>query len=77
MFRFSKKIQLLLFTAVLALLTVTPAYSQRTLQFSGYEWEVRPNESRGGPGPNRWSAENVWLDAEGKLHLKLTHRDGK
>lgn len=32
-----------------------------TLQFSGYTWEVRSGE--GGPGPNHWSAQNVWVDA--------------
>lgn len=43
------------------------------IKFGGYTWTVRSGE--GGPGPNRWSERNVWLDAAGNLHLKLA-RDG-
>lgn len=46
-----------------------------TLQFSGYTWEVRSGE--GGPGPNHWSAQNVWVDAQGDLHLKLSPVKGQ
>lgn len=46
-----------------------------TLQFSGYTWEVRSGE--GGPGPNHWSAQNVWVDAQGDLHLKLSTVKGQ
>jgi hypothetical protein len=45
-----------------------------TLQFSGYTWEVR--QGGGGPGPNHWDARNVWVDANGALHLLVTQRDG-
>ena len=45
-----------------------------TLRWSGYEWNVR--SSRGvsqGPGPNFFSdtAENVFVDDSGDLHLKI------
>lgn len=42
-----------------------------TIQFSGYTWEVKSGDGLG-PGPNNWSASNVWVDANGYLHLKIT-----
>jgi hypothetical protein len=32
-----------------------------------------------GPGPNYFSdsPENVWVDSRGRLHLKVTHREGR
>jgi hypothetical protein len=47
----------------------------KEIQFGGYTWTVR--SGRGGPGPNAWDAENVWLDASTNLHLKISQRDGK
>jgi hypothetical protein len=49
--------------------------SAKDLQFSGYTWTVR--SGHGGPGPNAWEEENVWLDQSTNLHLKLSQRDGK
>lgn len=46
-------------------------YGPKTLRFCGYDWEVRPAGS-GGPGPNRWDPNNVWVDRFGNLHLKIT-----
>jgi Glycosyl hydrolases family 16 len=43
----------------------------KIINFSGYEWVVRP-KGRGGPRDNNWSDDNVWLDEAG-LHLKITH----
>ena len=43
-----------------------------TIQFSGYTWNVK-NGAHLGPGPNYWSRNNVWVDANGFLHLKITH----
>jgi hypothetical protein len=42
-----------------------------TIHFSNYDWQVR--SGTGGPGPNIWDDTNAWLDAEGSLHLKITH----
>ena len=28
--------------------------------------------TREGPGPNNWDENNVWVDQDGYLHLKLT-----
>lgn len=65
--------QLWLAAGVLVALTV-PAKSKE-IQFGGYTWSVRAG--RGGPGPNSWAENNVWLDASTNLHLKICLRDGK
>lgn len=55
------------------------AQSMRTISFSGFEWYVRDsNNSKVGPGGNKFSNsnDNVWLDNEGKLHLKLVFKNG-
>jgi hypothetical protein len=49
-----------------------PAGGERIIQFSGYEWIVRDG-GFSGPGPNKWSGSNVWLDDDSNLHLKITH----
>lgn len=48
------------------------AATEKTIQFSGLTWVVRANAASGGPGPNSWSADNAWVDPQGKLHLTLT-----
>jgi hypothetical protein len=53
---------------------------QRRIEFAGRTWIVK---STGGvpfgPGPNSWSdaSDNVWVDALGQLHLRITQRDGR
>ncbi len=42
-----------------------------TISFSGYTWNVKAPAEPQGPGPNVWSAANVYVDNEGSLHLKL------
>jgi hypothetical protein len=48
----------------------------RTIDFAGYKWDIK--SGYGGPGPNYWSdsEDNVWVDSEGRLHLKITNRSG-
>jgi hypothetical protein len=47
-----------------------------TLQFSGYEWNVRASPSgRGGYNPH--DPANAGVDATGALHLRLTGEPGK
>jgi hypothetical protein len=53
-----------------AALAVVPVHA-KTLNFGGHTWTVR--SGGGGPGPNSWDANNVWLDSSGALHLKITH----
>jgi hypothetical protein len=43
-----------------------------TINFGGYTWKVKnENETKKGPGPNYYNKENVSVDNEGRLHLKL------
>jgi hypothetical protein len=51
----------------------------RRVSFSGYDWWVKTSSSPVGPGPNYFSnsASNVWVDAAGQLHLRLTNRSGQ
>jgi hypothetical protein len=51
---------------------VNPA--ARQFQFSDYGWWVKAGAGLSGPGPNYFSdsTNNVWVDAQGLLHLKIT-----
>ncbi|HYM11715.1 MAG TPA: hypothetical protein VEU62_13350 [Bryobacterales bacterium] len=51
----------------------------RSIGFSGYTWYVKTSSGRVGPGPNYFSdsSNNVWVDAQGQLHLKITHSGRK
>ncbi|MBN2861611.1 MAG: glycoside hydrolase family 16 protein [Bacteroidales bacterium] len=52
----------------------------RTISFSGFQWTVDGSgSSRKNPGGNYFSCseENVRVDKEGNLHLKITKRNGK
>jgi hypothetical protein len=57
---------------------LTPETSRRrqlrTVEFSGYTWQVKSSVGRVGPGPNYFSdsPDNVWVDSSGRLHLKLS-----
>jgi hypothetical protein len=59
--------------ACVALALAWPAAA--AVSFAGYEWQVR--DGTGGPGPNTFSAQNVSVDAEGHLHLRIVKRQGK
>jgi len=50
----------------------------RTISFSGYEWWVKASFESVGPGPCIFSdsAENVWVDTLGQLHMKITNKGG-
>jgi hypothetical protein len=57
------------------LFLASPIFLQAAdIQFGGYTWTVRAGH--GGPGPNTWDPNNVWLDAATNLHLKISRRDG-
>jgi hypothetical protein len=43
---------------------------RHTLQFSGYEWQVRAAPSDRG-GVNEYDPANAWTDAQGALHLRI------
>ncbi len=59
----------LFFTLVITFSQI--AYSQRIVEFAGRSWEVK--SGFGGPGPNYWSdsEQSVWVDDQGRLHLRL------
>jgi len=51
----------------------------KRIAFSGYNWRIKASASKLGPGPNYFSdsEENVWVDPQGWLHLKIAQRDDK
>jgi len=51
-----------------------------TILFSGYKWLVKESNGKQiGPGDNYFSGsgENVYVDKDGKLHLRITNRNDK
>ena len=56
-----------------------PASQPRTISFAGHDWAVKSSNGKVGPGPNYFSdsADNVWVDSAGRLHLKITKSKGK
>jgi hypothetical protein len=83
--RFARKLALLFLIAALAhVVSGSPADASRrppvrTVEFSGYTWQVKSSRALVGPGPNYFSdsAANVWADGLGRLHLKLKHSKGR
>ena len=55
---------------------VGPAPSPKILHFSGYDWTTRKMESPRNGQWNVYDPDNVWTDANGALHLKISHRSG-
>lgn len=53
--------------------------ANRMIQFSGYSWRVKSSRGKVGPGPNNFSHRraNVEVDAKGRLHLRITKRQGR
>jgi hypothetical protein len=67
--------------AFAAMLLMAGSANARTIHFSGMEWQVK--NGVGGPNPNNitqnyWSdsPESIWVDDEGRLHLKIRYEDG-
>jgi hypothetical protein len=56
--------------------TGTPP-AQKTIHFSGYDWVVNAAGSDRGGEPNNNDPENVWVDENGLLHLRMGNRNGK
>lgn len=49
----------------------------KTIQFSGYDWQVRNARSERGGRTNAYSNTNAWTDANGFLHLRITQNAGE
>jgi hypothetical protein len=50
------------------------------IQFSGHTWTTKDSYGKHtGPGNNYFSGtkENVWVDQDGKLHMRITYRNDK
>ncbi|WP_326460504.1 glycoside hydrolase family 16 protein [Chitinophaga sp.] len=49
------------------------AAAERTIRFSSINWTVRNESGTSGPDDNYWSnsTNNVWVDANGYLHMKI------
>lgn len=60
---------------ILSLLTLLAGAQAKDIHFGGFVWTVR--SGTGGPGPNTWDENNVWLDASTNLHLIISQRNGK
>jgi hypothetical protein len=58
------------FTSCTSATTVSDNITQ--IQWSELTWNVKNGDGMG-PGPNNWAAtsSNVWVDAQGNLHLKI------
>jgi hypothetical protein len=70
------------FSHALASAVVTREYpGVRWIDFSGYDWWVKASSGTNllGPGPNYFSdnTNNVWTDAQGWLHLRITNRSNQ
>lgn len=51
--------------------------ASRTLNFSGYEWEIRDVPSDRGGATNTYDPTNAWTDTDGRLHLRVSHGVGE
>lgn len=49
-------------------------WKRDALTFSGFRWDAKTGYFS--PGANHWSADNVWVDAEDRLHLRLSEKGG-
>ncbi len=49
------------------------------ISFSGFEWNFKTSNQPVGPGPNFFAAteDNIWLDSQGNLHLKITNKNNQ
>ena len=63
--------------AILAMLAVVlfgtvPFVRAEFINWKGYDWSLK-SATEAGPGPNNWKAKNIFVDANGFLHLKITY----
>ena len=63
---------LLVTTAVVSLAAAKPPRpGPATITWSGVSWELKTSSGAVGPGPNIFDKANVWIDANGALHLRI------
>jgi len=58
--------------------TATTFTIPRVVSFSGRSWTVKSSAGPVGPGPNYFAdtSDDVWVDGNGYLHLRIMFRDG-
>ncbi len=70
----------IILVAVVFVGAVPAQAANRFINFAGGLWLVKesPFPNPAGPGPNFWdnSADSVWVDAQGKLHMKIRQIGG-
>ncbi|CAF1492592.1 unnamed protein product [Adineta ricciae] len=49
----------------------------RSFNWQGIEWIARRSNELEGPGPNKWSSNNVTVDDDGHLHLRISQQNGQ
>jgi hypothetical protein len=49
----------------------------RHFDWKGIEWIARHSSGVEGPGPNKWSPDNVTVDEDDRLHLKIRQLNGQ
>jgi hypothetical protein len=47
----------------------------KTLDFSGYQWEIRQTASNRGGTTNLYDPANAWTDEKGFLHLRIARKE--
>ena len=55
-----------------ACLIASAATQAQTISWQGYTWTVKSGSGLG-PGPNDWNQTNVFVDANGYLHLEINY----
>ncbi|MCX6152368.1 MAG: hypothetical protein NTX22_17715 [Ignavibacteriales bacterium] len=57
--------------------SLSPDENTGTIEFSGLKWKIKESNVPVGPGGNYFSGskEDVWVDASGKLHMKISLKD--
>jgi beta-glucanase (GH16 family) len=56
-------------------ISFAPSVNAGSITWSGYQWNLKSGTGMG-PGPNNWSVDNVVLDSNGDLELKITNSAG-
>ena len=71
----------ILASVTMFLLVLVGSANARIIHFSGMDWQVK--NGTGGPNPNNlmqncWSdsPDSIWVDDDGRLHLKIRYEDG-
>ncbi len=51
--------------------------AHKTVNFSGYEWDVRQDPGSPGGSRNLFNPANVWVDPQGFLHLRISKKNNQ